>query len=62
MFAAWESLLILKLTREEIICTLDSIAVSVFVILVELDKYSIRAKDPNNHSDTETGTLYTVRL
>ena len=31
MFAAWESLLILKLTREEIICTLDSIAVSVFV-------------------------------
>ena len=26
-------------------------------ILVELDKYSIRTKDPNNHSDTETGTL-----
>ena len=21
------------------------------------DKYSIRTKDPNNHSDTETGTL-----
>ena len=25
--------------------------------MVELDKYSIRAKDPNIHSDTETGTL-----
>ena len=26
-------------------------------ILVELDKHCIRTKDPNNHSDTETGTL-----
>ena len=33
---------------------LDSIAVSV---LVNIGLDSIRAKDPNNHSDTETGTL-----
>ena len=34
---------------------LDSIAVSVLVVNIGLD--SIRAKDLNNHSDTETGTL-----
>ena len=33
---------------------LDSIAVSVFV---NIGWVSIRTKDPNNHSNTETGTL-----
>ena len=35
----------------------DIIAISVFVNIGLVDEYSIRTKDPNNHSDTETGTL-----
>ena len=36
---------------------LDSIAVSVFVNIGWVGQIHIRTKDPNNHSDTETGTL-----
>ena len=51
---------------------LDSIAVSLFGnmtvetgeihIITKEYQYSIRTKDPNNHSDTETGTLSSLFL
>ena len=40
----------------------DIIAIKVFVSIGLVDEYSIRTKDPNNHSDTETGTLSTIRF
>ena len=40
----------------------DSIAVQYLWILVELDKYCIRTKDPCNHSDTETETQSTLEI